>query len=154
MLGCQTTVTANTAWWLIAILFCVCTDKPHRVNLKALLDSHISFSPLNAGEQVKCPMQPPLNVAVSCHARGQTLPCLLQHRWWYLSRYLRQSGKTPSLVSRNSLKVVSRPLRVKIDLGWGWVRLCWGGLHTPRGAVLRACGSFLDWQVSGVEMNS
>lgn len=117
MLGCQTTVTANTAWWLIAILFCVCTDKPHRVNLKALLDSHISFSPLNAGEQVKCPMQPPLNVAVSCHARGQTLPCLLQHRWWYLSRYLRQSGKTPSLVSRNSLKVVSRPLRVKIAAG-------------------------------------
>lgn len=69
------------------------------------------------GEQVTCLIQPPLNVVVSCHAQGQTLPCLLHRKWWYLSQYHRWSGNAPSLVLRNSQKVVSCPLRVKIADG-------------------------------------
>ena len=62
-------------------------------------------------------MPHPVTVAVSCHARGQILPSLLQHRWWYLSWYLKWGRNAPSRVSSNSLDVVSCPLRVKIAAG-------------------------------------
>lgn len=58
-------------------------------------------------------MQSPSHVAGTCHAQGQTsIACSSTSGG--TSWYLRWSHNASSLTSRNSLKVVSRPLRVKI----------------------------------------
>ena len=107
----------DSKYSIMAVLFPVCTDKPLWVNIRAVLESHICLSLLNASEQVKRLMPHPVNVAVSCHARCQILTSFLQHRWWYLSCYLKWGRNAPSRVSSNSLDVVSCPLRVKIAAG-------------------------------------